>query len=64
MQKVLLLLTAMALVAVGVGSAMQALTFAPSASKPPPARVAISIEDIHRQVDTKSLPVREVREPF
>jgi hypothetical protein len=60
MQKVLLLLTAAVLV--GAGSAIKAL--APLASKPAPATVTISIEDIHRRADMKSLPVLEVREPF
>jgi len=63
MQKYVLL-TAMVLVALGIGSAIKALTLAPSASMPAPPPVAISIEDIHRQVDVKSLPVLEVKDPF
>ena len=56
--------TAVVLVAVGVGSAIKVLTLAPLASIPAPPTAAISIEDINRQADVKSLPVREVREPF
>jgi hypothetical protein len=63
MQK-LLVLTAVILVAMSVGLAIEALTLAPLASKPAPPPVTISIEDIHRQADVKSLPVLEVREPF
>ena len=58
------LLSAVILALVGAGSAIKALTHAPLASIPAPATATISIEDIHRQVDVKSLPVREVREPF
>jgi hypothetical protein len=63
MQKYVLL-AAVVLVAAGVGSAIKALTLAPLASIPAPPTVTISIEDIHRQVDVKSLPVLEVRDPF
>jgi hypothetical protein len=58
------LLTAVVLVAVGVGSALKALTLAPSESMPAPPTVSIPIEDIYRQLDARSLPVLEVREPF
>jgi hypothetical protein len=58
------LLTGVVLLAVGTGSAIKALTLAPSASIPPPTTVTISTEDIQRQVDVASLPMREVREPF
>jgi hypothetical protein len=58
------LLTAVVLVAAGVGLAIKALTLAPLAAVPAPATVTISIEDIHRQVDVKSLPVLEVKEPM
>jgi hypothetical protein len=64
MQKQVLLTAVVLLVAVCVGSALKALTLAPLASLPAPPTVTISIEDIHRQVDLKSLPVLEVREPF
>ena len=61
-----ILVTAVVLVAMSagltVGLAIEAL--APLASKPPPPRVTISIADIHRQADVKSLPVLEIREPF
>jgi hypothetical protein len=56
------ILTAVVLLALGFGSAIKALT--PLASITQPPAVTMSIEDIHRQVDTKSLPVLEVREPF
>jgi hypothetical protein len=58
------LATAVVLAAVGVGLAIKLLTLAPLAAKPTPPTVTISIEDIHRQADVKSLPVQEVREPF
>ena len=57
-------LTAVVLVAVVIGSAIKALTLAPSPSQAPPPTVTISIDELQRQVDVKSLPVREVREPF
>lgn len=63
MQK-LALVTAALLMTAGIGSAIMALTLAPSASTAAPPEVTISIEDIHRQVDVKSLPVLEVREPL
>lgn len=59
-----ILLTAVVLVVVDAGSAIKALTHAPLAPIPAPPTATISIEDIHRQVDVKSLPVLEVREPF
>jgi len=58
------LLTAAVLAAVGAGSAIKGLTHAPLAPISAPATATVSIEDIHRQVDVKSLPVLEVREPF
>jgi hypothetical protein len=61
MRKLVVLTTVM--LTVGVGSALKALTLAPSVSMPPPT-VTISIDGIHRQVDVTSLPVLEVREPF
>jgi hypothetical protein len=57
-------LTAVMLVTVGVGSALKALTLAPSVSTTRPPTVTISIDEIHRQVDVTSLPVLEVKEPF
>jgi len=63
-KRVLLTAVVVVLVAVGVGSALKALTLVPLASVPAPPTVTISIEEIHRQVDVKSLPVLEVREPF
>ena len=59
-----IVLAAVVLVAVGVGSALKVRMPAPSASIPAPSRAAISLEDINRQADVKSLPVQEVREPF
>jgi hypothetical protein len=59
----LILITVM-LTTVGVGSAIKALTLAPSVSTAAPPTVRISIDEIHRQVDVASLPVLEVREPF
>jgi hypothetical protein len=63
MQKYVVL-TALVLVAAVVGSAIKSPTLAPSASIPAPATVTISTADIQRQVDAKSLPVREVTAPF
>jgi hypothetical protein len=60
----LVVLTTVMLMTVGVGSAIKALTLAPSVSPATPPTVTISIDDIHRQVDVTSLPVLEVREPF
>jgi hypothetical protein len=54
-------LAAALLVMVGVGSAIKALTLAPTAAPP---KATISIEDIHRQVDVKSLPNLDVKDPF
>jgi hypothetical protein len=60
----LVVLTTVMLLTVGVGSALKALTLAPSVSTTTPPTVTISIDGIHRQVDMTSLPVMEVREPF
>jgi hypothetical protein len=60
----LVLLTILVLMTAGVGPAIRGLTRAPSTSMAAPPNVTISIDDIHRQIDGKSLPVREVREPF
>jgi len=54
-------LAAALLVMAAVGSAIKALTLAPTAAPP---KVTISIEDIHRQVDVKSLPNLDVKDPF
>jgi hypothetical protein len=60
----LALLTVALLMTAGIGLAVRVLAIAPSASTAAPAKVTISIEDIQRQVDVKSLPVSEVAEPF
>ena len=62
MRKLVVLTTVM--LTVGVGSALKALTLAPSVSTTRPPTVTISIDEIHRQVDVTSLPVLEVKEPF
>jgi hypothetical protein len=61
MRKLTLLAAALLMSFAGVGWAIKARTLAPSA---PPPNVTISIEEIHRQVDMKSLPKLEVKEPF
>jgi hypothetical protein len=58
------LLAAVILAVVGVGSAIKVISLTPLASISASPTAAISIEDINRQADVKSLPVREVREPF
>lgn len=58
------LVTAVLVVVVGIGLAIEARTLAPLVSKPAPSTVTISIEEMHRRDDVKSLPVQEVREPF
>jgi hypothetical protein len=52
----------MTLVAMGVATAIKALPSAAPAGSAPP--VMMSIEEIHRQVDVKSLPQLESHEPF
>ena len=61
----LALLTAALVMTARVGSAIpKAPMLAPSASTAALPKVTISIGDIHRQVDVKSLPMQEVRDPF
>jgi hypothetical protein len=60
----LVLLAAAILMLVGVGSAIKVLAparFVATASSPTPT---ISTEEINRRADARSLPVREVKEPF
>jgi hypothetical protein len=52
------------LMTVGVGFAIKALILTLSGSKATPPTVTISIDDIHRQVDVRSLPVQEAKDPF
>ena len=57
----LILLTALT-VLMGSVAAMAYKALTPSAPKT--ADSTISVEDIHRQVDVKSLPTRDVKDPF
>ena len=60
----LVLPAAVILTLVGVGSAIKVLTLAPTVATIASPTPTISTEEINRQVDVKSLPTREVREPF
>ena len=60
----LVLLAAVILMLVGVGSTIKSLTPARFVATTTSPRPTISIEEINRQADVRSLPTREVREPF
>ena len=56
MRRSALLLCATALALLGVVATMRAVAPAPS----PPPTATISIEDLHRQIDIKSLPKMQI----
>jgi hypothetical protein len=58
MRKLALLTAMMTLVASGTGTAIKAFAPARLATSPPP--VTMSIEELHRQVDVRSLPELEI----
>jgi hypothetical protein len=60
----LVLPAAVILMLVGVGSTIKVLTNARPVATTTSPIPTISIEEVNRQVDAKSLPTREVREPF
>ena len=60
----LVLPAAVLLMLVGVGSTIKVLTHARPVATTTSPIPTISIEEVNRQVDAKSLPTREVREPF
>jgi hypothetical protein len=64
MIKLVGILTAVtALIVLGAVFLIQPKIFATAEIVPPPA-VTISIQDLHRQVDMRTLPVTDVKEPF
>jgi len=60
MRKLVLLTAVTVLMGSGAAAAIKALTSANSTAPQP----TMSIDEIRRQVDVKSLPVLEVEEPF
>jgi hypothetical protein len=52
------------LVAAGAVSAIRALTATPSAPLAPSPDATISIQGIHLQVDMRSLPLLDVKDPI
>lgn len=60
MRKLVFLTVLMALIGSGAAAAIKALAPSESTARYP----AISIDEIHQQVDVNSLPILEVKDPF
>ena len=60
MRKLMFLTAVMALIGSGAAAAIKALAPSGSTARYP----AISIDEIHQQVDVKSLPTLEVKDPL